>query len=109
MQELKKEANELQKQKIDKIESIKKLQGMLHSQEKEDEKYQEMVKDLKDQLKTTEEEQDWLKKEIDQVTGILQQKNQELASNQKQVKMLEENESSYLKQVESKSQELNNV
>lgn len=38
---------------------------MLSTQEKEDEKYQEMVKDLKDQLKNTEDEQEWLKKEID--------------------------------------------
>lgn len=52
-----------------------------------------MVKDLKEQLKSTEDEQEWLKKEIDQVSSILQQKNKELSSCQKQLLHLEDSES----------------
>lgn len=68
MQDLKREVSELQKVKVDKIESIKQLQSMLKNQEKDDLKAKEAEDKLKKELKESQDEVAWLKKEVDEVS-----------------------------------------
>ena len=78
VQDLKREVSELQKVKIDKIESIKQLQSMLKSQEKEEARAKEIQDQLKKEIKDSNDECTWLKKEIDGVSEILIKRNHEI-------------------------------
>lgn len=78
VQDLKREVSELQKVKIDKIESIKQLQSMLKNQEKEETRAKEVEDQLKKELKDSNDECAWLKKEIDGVSEILIKRNHEI-------------------------------
>lgn len=58
---------------------------------------------LRDQLKTSEQEHEWLKKEVNDMSEILITRNHEIKDFKSKIEVLEQNEKMYLKQVEEKS------
>lgn len=106
--ELKREIAELQKQKVDKIESIKKLQQMLASQEALDLAHREAQEGLKQELEVAKEEQEWLKKEMEAVSQVLLKSKQEnedlnsqLATASERLRTQSEEHQDYVKQHDS--------
>lgn len=79
---------------------------MLNNQETEQAQNKEAQSILRDQLKKSEEEHDWLKKEVDGMSEILISRNHELKEMKSSIEVLEQNEKMYLKQVEEKTSKM---
>ena len=54
----------------------------------------------------SEEEHDWLKKEVDGMSEILITRNHEIKEMKSKMEVLEQNEKMYLKQVEEKTSQM---